>query len=283
MSASNADQIAEWNGALGERWAQLQQQTEAFLAPFGEAALAAAKPVRGERVVDVGCGCGDTSIALAQVVGPAGAVVGVDVSRPMLAVARERGEALGLAQLNFVEADATDMRLPTPASLAYSRFGVMFFADPVTAFSNIRGNLVRGGRMAFICWRHPRDNPWAMTPLVAARHAIGAAPPPADLNAPGPFAFWDAARLQTILADAGFSAIGIMPFDADVFLGTDPRDAAESAARIGPLSRLVREVGAERLPEILVAVEAALRPFQSTDGSVRLKGGTWLVEARAPG
>jgi SAM-dependent methyltransferase len=280
MTDRNADQIAEWNGALGQRWAELRSDLDKMTRPFGQAGLAAAAPQPGERAIDVGCGCGDTSIALARAVGPKGSVLGVDISKPMLEVARHRASEAGFPQVKFEQADASQAMLPQGQDLLFSRFGVMFFDAPAQAFEHLRQSLKAGGRISFVCWRAPRENPWAMTPVMAGRAAINHQPPPADPNAPGPFAFADAARVRELFAEAGFKAIEFKPFDAPVYLGSSPRSAAEAAAKMGPLSRLVREVGVERLPLILDGVEAAFEPLKSADGSISLKGATWVVTGR---
>ena len=282
MPADNSEQIAEWNGALGERWAAMQREIDGIVVPFGVAALKAAAPQPGERVIDIGCGCGDTSIELARMVGASGAVLGIDVSQPMLAVARSRGTLEKHAHVTFREGDASQAELPGNTDLLFSRFGVMFFGQPSQAFSHLRKSLRRDGRCVFVCWRTPRDNAWAMTPLSAARAAMGITPAPADPDAPGPFAFADTERLRAILSGAGFDAIDVQRFDAAVFLGATPRSAAEGAVRIGPTSRLVREVGVEHLPVILEAVERTLAPLSAPDGHVSLNGSTWIVSATNP-
>ncbi len=282
MPADNSEQIAEWNGALGQRWVAMQQEIDRFVVPFGDAALKAAAPQPGERAIDVGCGCGDTSIELARRVGAAGAVLGVDVSQPMLAVARARGGLANYAHLAFRDGDASEAELAGNTDLLFSRFGVMFFSQPSPAFSHMRKSLRAGGRCVFVCWRTPRDNPWAMTPLSAARAAMGVTPAPADPNAPGPFAFADEERLRAILTGAGFGDIDVQRFDAALSLGATPRSAAESVVQIGPVSRLVREVGAEHLPIILDAVERTLAPLAAPDGHVSLNGSTWIVSATNP-
>ena len=282
MSADNAEQIAEWNGALGQRWAAMRQEIDRFVVPFGDAALKVAAPQPGERVIDIGCGCGDTSIELARMVGAAGAVLGIDVSQPMLAVARSRGALANGAHLAFRDGDASEAALPTGTDLLFSRFGVMFFSQPSPAFSHMRKSLRAGGRCVFVCWRTPRDNPWAMTPLSAARAVMGVTPAPADPNAPGPFAFADEERLRAILSGAGFGAIDVQRFDVAISIGATPRSAAENAVQIGPVSRLVREVGAEHLPIILDALERVLVPLAAPNGHVRLNGSTWIVSARNP-
>ena len=280
MPSANEDQIAEWNGALGHGWATMQAEIDGVVGPFGEEALKAAAARPGERVVDIGCGCGDTSIRLARSVGERGAVLGVDVSRPMLDVARARATQERLdSTLSFVDADASAAALPSALDLLYSRFGVMFFDRPLQAFMHLRRSLRGGGRCVFVCWRAPSDNPWAMAPLAAARKALNVTPVPADPTAPGPFAFADDGRVRGILADAGFRNIAVDRFDTPVLLGPSPHAAAESSLRIGPTARLAREVGEQHSNTIRRAVESALTPFAASDGRVLLTGSTWIVSA----
>jgi SAM-dependent methyltransferase len=282
MPTDNADQIAEWNGVLGRTWAQMQGDVGAVVAPFGDAALNVAAPQSGERVLDIGCGCGDTTFAIARLVGDKGAVLGVDVSQPMLDVALEQARAVRLGQLEFRNADASAALLPSANDLLFSRFGVMFFSQPSAAFRHMRNSLKAGARCVFVCWRAPRDNPWAMAPLVAARSAMGVTQPPADPNAPGPFAFADDARVRGILADAGFAEITITRHDAPVTYGATPRAAAERALRAGPTSRFVRDMGDEHRPRILDAVERAFASLAAPDGQVSLIGSAWIVTATNP-
>src|SRR5207237_2709807 len=190
-------------GALGQRWVAMRQEIDRLVVPFGNAALEAAAPQPGERAIDIGCGCGDTAIEIARMVGAAGAVLGIDVSRPMLAVARSRGALANCAHLTFRDGDASEAALPSNTDLLFSRFGVMFFSQPAPAFSHLRKSLRAGGRCVFVCWRTPRDNPWAMTPLAAARTAMGVTHEPADPNATGPFAFTDEVRLRDSITLAG--------------------------------------------------------------------------------
>jgi SAM-dependent methyltransferase len=260
----------------------MRQDIDRFVVPFGNAALKAAAPQPGERAIDIGCGCGDTAIEIARIVGAAGAVLGIDVSRPMLAVARSRGALANCAHLTFRDGDASEAALAANTDLLFSRFGVMFFSQPSPAFSHLRKSLRAGGRCVFVCWRAPRDNPWAMTPLSAARAALGITPAPADPDAPGPFAFADEGRLRTILSDAGFGDIDVQRFDAAISLGATPHSAAESVVQVGPVSRLVREAGAEHLSIIVDAVERALAPLAAPDGHVSLNGSTWIVSATNP-
>ena len=279
MSSENAQQIADWNGPMGHQWATLQRDLDKVVAPFGAAALLAAAAQTGERVIDIGCGCGDTLMELARAVGAQGTVLGVDVSHPMLEVARSRAQHEQFRQLGFLEADASRAELPAGQDLLYSRFGVMFFEHPDAAFVHLRKSLRPGGRLAFVCWRAPRDNPWAMAPLMAARKAMNAMPVPADPNAPGPFAFADEQRVRALLAGAGFSDIALARFDAPIVLGASPRAAAERAVSFGPAARFTKEAGSEHLKTIQDAIERALAAVAAADGSVSLTGSTWVVTA----
>lgn len=277
MNAPNAAQIADWNGAVGQRWAAEQANLDALIRPFGEAVLAAARPSPGERVLDIGCGCGETSIALAGAVGPTGQVLGVDVSAPMLEIARQR--SAGLANVSFLEADASQAKLPGGHSLLVSRFGVMFFDAPAAAFTHIGSALDPGARLAFVCWQTAAVNPWATVAARAALQAAGMPSPQADPRAPGPFAFADTDYVTGILTQAGFSDVASRPVDADMHLGNTPAEAAQSALKVGPASRIAREAGPEAFPKLLKAVEDALAPHAAPGGAVALPGRTWVFTA----
>src|SRR6202165_1808175 len=205
----NADQIAYWNGPGGQHWAARQQTQDALLAPVSDILIDRAKAKAGERIVDVGCGCGATSVALAQRVGPAGHVLGIDISAPMLVRARQIAPA-GLP-VDFVLADATVYPFePASFDLLVSRFGVMFFADPALSFANMRRGLRPSARLVFACWREPRENPWLMTRLQAVYKHAPKLPQPGPED-PGPFAFASEARVTRILREAGFSGIAMEP------------------------------------------------------------------------
>lgn len=277
MTEANTRQIAEWNGALGQRWAERQRELELMVEPFSHAVLDAAAPRSGERVLDVGCGCGASSLALARSVGSSGHVLGIDVSQPMLEVAR--AHAGGLPQLAYLEGDAAGLHWEQPFDLLFSRFGLMFFDAPAAALRHLHAALGPRGRLAFVCWRHPRDNAWAMAPLAAARSALGIVPPPWDPLAPGPFAFADGDRVQQLLHAAGFDGIAVRRVDAQLQVGATPAAAAAHALRIGPASHYLREVGAQHEPAVLAAITAALTPLAAADGSVRLGGSVWVVTA----
>ena len=275
----NADQIAYWNADAGETWAALQEQLDAQLAPFGSKAMEALAPAAGERIVDVGCGSGQTSLALGQAVGRSGAVMGLDVSRPLLDLARRRAAESGAANVSFAEADVqTYAFAPATFDAVFSRFGVMFFADPPAAFANIRRALKPGGRLAFVCWRTPAENIFMTLPYTAAAAQLPPAPP-SEPGAPGPFAFADPARVRHILSSAGFRDIELAQHDRKIGSG-DLEQSLALSLKIGLLGRAVRE-HPEKRALVIDDVREALRPHVDVDGVVRLASASWIVTARA--
>jgi SAM-dependent methyltransferase len=282
----NDAQIEYWNGPAGQRWVDQQELLSRAFVPYTKAVVERAGAKAREHVLDVGCGCGATSIELAQRVTPAGAVVGVDVSAPMLARARERGA--GLTQLRFIDADAATFVTTPPTAafdLIFSRFGVMFFADPAAAFSHLRVQLRDSGRLTFVCWRAFEDNAWARVPLEAVRSVLTEPPPTLIDDRPGPYAFSDRAKIEHVLRGAGFQNIAIDRFDAPVTLsGTRGSIAAavEFALSSGPASRLLAESGAPKDVRTRAADALArqLEAHRSDDGYA-LAGSCWLVSARA--
>jgi SAM-dependent methyltransferase len=203
----------------------------------------------------------------------------VDISKPMLALARERATKAGLP-IAFIDADASTHTFVPEFDLVFSRFGVMFFDAPVAAFANLRTGLKPGGRMAFVCWRTPPENPWASAPLMAAKPFLPDQPP-ADPLAPGPFAFSDAKRVEAILSDSGFSGIRVEKFDGTMDMGDDLDAAAVLMLRVGPLSRAASEVDEDTRAKILAVVRDTLSRFAAGNGKIAPPVACWLVEARA--
>ena len=282
MSEANAEQRGYWNQQAGPVWVAYQERLDRQIGPHGERALAALAAAPGERILDIGCGCGDSSLALAERVTPGGRVLGLDLSEPMLARARERAAAAGLSNVSFRAADAqTDALEPAGFDAAFSRFGVMFFADPVAAFRNVRGALRPGGRLAFVCWRPVVENAWVLVPMAAAAPHLPL-PPPAAPDAPGPFSFGAAKRVQAILEAAGFEAIHIEPVELPMAPGGgDLDEAAATFLEVGPVAFALREMKADdSLRErVRLAVRASFEPHQRA-GRVELGSAIWLVQAR---
>ena len=277
-STDNVDQIAYWNSPVGERWAALQGRLDSLFAPLTSVALAFAAPTIGMRVVDIGCGTGATALALAQAVGPSGHVLGVDVSRPMLTVASTRLNTERVSHADVVLADASIHAFRAHTfDLAFSRFGVMFFADPAAAFANIRPALTEGGRLVFVCWQPLAANSWFSVPLDAIQPLLPPTPP-ADPLAPGPFAFSDPARVRQLLGDAGYQDIAVEPHEARMPLG--PLDEAVSLlSQVGPASRALGQASPDVRPALMHALHSALAQHVGPDGVV-LGGAVWLVSAR---
>jgi SAM-dependent methyltransferase len=276
----NADQIAYWNGPGGQRWASRQQAQDILLAPVADVLIDRAKPRAGERVIDIGCGSGATTIAFAHEVGPSGHVLGVDVSGPMLERARQ--SAPKGAAIDFVLADATIYPFePASFDLLASRFGVMFFADPAKSFANIRKALRPSGRLTFACWREPRENPWMMAPLQAVYKHVPKLPQQGPED-PGPFAFASETRVHRILGEAGFGGIAMeaCPLSLDIAIGRGLEAAVQGALEIGPASRALEGQPAELREAATNSVRETLAPFVR-GGTVPLAASIWIVTARA--
>jgi ubiquinone/menaquinone biosynthesis C-methylase UbiE len=276
----NADQVAYWNGPAGQRWADRQAAQDVLLKPVLDLLIDRARPKAGERIVDVGCGSGATTIAFAKAVAPSGHVLGIDVSDPMLARARQSLPADLPAE--FVLADATVYPfVPASFDLLASRFGVMFFADPALSFANMRKALRPSGRLAFACWREPRENPFFMAPLQAAYRHVPKLPQQGPED-PGPFAFASDARVRRILDAAGFEEVQMEPcpllLDAAIGRGLD--GAVQGALEIGPVSRALDGQPEELRTAAAGSIREALTPFTKGD-AVLLPASIWIVTARA--
>jgi SAM-dependent methyltransferase len=276
----NADQIAYWNGPGGQRWADRQQSQDVVLAPVSDLLIDRAAPKAGERIIGVGCGAGATTFAFAEKAGPSGRVLGIDISAPMLARARQVAPE-GMA-VDFELADATVYPFePASFDLLASRFGVMFFAQPALSFANMRKALKPSGRLAFACWRQPRENPFFMAPLQAVYKHVPRLPPPGPED-PGPFAFASEERVNRVLGEAGFSGIAMEPCDLalDIAVGRGLDAAVQTALEIGPSSRALAEQPADVRAAATRSIREALAVFAKGQ-SVPLPAAIWIVTARA--
>jgi len=267
MEDPNAAMREYWNGPGGQRWIKQSTQIERSMASITEQLFAFVAPRAGERAVDIGCGLGGPTLELQRRTGAP--VLGIDISAPMLDFARAR---IGSAPITFEVADATTYAFGQ-LDLAFSRFGVMFFADPVASFANIRRS---GARLAFACWRPFEHNAWAYVPFTSAR-ALLPAGNPWDPSAPGPFAFGDAARIRDVLARAGWAGITVEPLDTTMLLGDTLDDAVTEAMTIGPLARASAELDDDTKSKIRELVREGLRPFGTSPPAA-----VWLVKASQP-
>ncbi|MCC6918389.1 MAG: class I SAM-dependent methyltransferase [Alphaproteobacteria bacterium] len=274
--ATNADQIAYWNGQTGRKWAEDADKMDTMMRSLTEAVLSAAVPSNGESVLDIGCGSGGTTLALADAVGRTGSVTGIDISHPMLEVARER--ARGRDNVHFLEVDASAHALPAAsADLIFSKFGVMFFADPEQAFRNIRRAARPGARLAFICWRTLHENPFATVPMGMALKHLPPQPPP-DPTAPGPFAFADPVRVGHILTEAGFQTPAFAAFDTTMVIGRTAPGAAREAVQMGMASRLLMNAPDELKEKVIAELTAEYEKHMTHDG-VTFPAHCWIVTA----
>ena len=275
----NAEQITYWNDAAAPKWITYQRILDEQIRPLGLAVMDRAAIRSGERVLDVGCGCGDTSLELSRRVGADGSVVGIDIATPMLERAKQNAAEAGVTNVRFENADAQTQALPAGAfDLVFSRFGVMFFATPAAAFRNLRSALRDGGRVGFVCWQPIEKNPWMGLPMMAASKVIAFPPrPPAD--APGPFAFAEPGRVRAILADAGFGDVAIEGLDTVLTIGDGDLDrSVDFIVQMGPTGMLLREKP-EAKEAVVGAVKKALAGHH-TERGLGLDGSVWLVSAR---
>ena len=283
--SANEEQERFWNDVAGPLWVAAEEETELHTGPFGEAALAVAAPGAGETVLDVGCGCGSTTVALAAAVGPGGSVLGVDLSAAMLARAQERAAACEAPQVRFRRADAQVADLgPGSFDLVFSRFGVMFFADTVEAFANLGRALRPGGRMVFVCWQAPSANPWMAAVNRGAARIFSLETPPHD--APGPFALCDPDHLDAVLRAGGFSSVGITAHEERLHmgLGQPVEHWVHQRLLMGPARSAYLDAGPVRQREVRAALAQELDPYRVDMGApasgMVMDAAAWIVDAR---
>ena len=282
-ASANAAQVEYWNSAPAQTWIDCQAALDQRFAPLTELLIRRAGGRAGECVIDVGCGTGTTTIRLAAAVGAHGSVLAIDISEPLLAVARRRCLEGGHANVRLICGDAQTHRFERGChDLVVSRFGVMFFDDPVGAFRNLSGALHPRGRLAFACWPPLEANPWFALPLQVGIERLGP-PEPQSPRAPGPLALSEPDYVDEILSAAGFTDVLIERTETRLAGAPSAREEAELAGQVGLLARLLRERGADEATRADLIDELTRRfaPYLTADG-MRLPAEVHLVTATAP-
>jgi SAM-dependent methyltransferase len=274
----NRDQARNWNEASGPTWVEMRGILDSVMAPFEALLVEEGFPGEGGAVLDIGCGAGATTLAMARRLGPAGCCLGVDISAPLVAAAKARQKAEGVEAAAFIEADAqTHAFEPDSFDAVISRFGVMFFDDPQAAFANVRRAARRGAKLTFVAWRSPAENPFMIAAALAAAPLLPSLRPP-DPAAPGQFAFADGERVRRILDAGGWKEIDIGRLDT-------PSSISEAnlltyATRLGPVGLALRNADEATRERVGQHMDDVFKPYVS-NGAAHFTTACWLVRARA--
>ena len=275
---SNRDQAALWNDAGGRTWVEMQAVLDRILSPFEALLTREAFPGEGGSVLDVGCGAGATTLSMARRLGPRGRCLGVDISGPLVAAAEARAAAERVDSASFVHADAQVHGFePASFDAVMSRFGVMFFDDPIAAFANLRRAARSGAALTFVAWRSPADNPFMTTAARAAAPLVPSLRAP-DPDAPGQFAFADGERVRRILDASGWTGVDVRAIDVPTRVAED--DLLAYVTRLGPVGLAMRDLDEPTRARVTEVLGAAFDPYLR-DGAARFDAACWLVRARA--
>ena len=266
-----------WRNEGGDKWVEIIDATEKSIGVFDEFLYRHAGIREGEMVLDVGCGGGANSTRIAALVGKSGHVTGLDISPRILAIARERGRAFH--NLEFVAADAAGYRPDGPGfDLVFSRFGLMFFSDPVAAMRNLHTLLLPSGRIVYLCWRTFAENPWMKAPAEAVFTVIPPAGPPPDPDAPGPFSLGTREKIELLMARAGFTGLTVDAVDVPINMGP-LQQALENYTRLGPAAALIGEARGVKKEQAMAALKSLLEKHETPQG-VELPAACWVVTAK---
>lgn len=275
----NLEQQENWNGPGGQSWVHYQERIDRAVQAFSAESLRCLGAAPGESIIDVGCGAGTTTLALAEAVGENGKVLGLDFSEPLLDLARKR--CASLPQVSLQHGDAGQPRPENEFDALFSRFGVMFFDQPSVAFSNLRRSLRKNGRMTFMCWQNRDNNPWVMEPMAAMLPFLSETPPPPTPHAPGAFGLADKDYTRGVLSEAGFKDIEIDPITMDMVLGTEGvPSAVDFNMKLGPAAHLAKDLPPSTVEKIEAAFTDLFEQHES-QGQVTLPGSAWIVTGRA--
>ncbi len=277
--ARNADQYEAWNGKSGTRWVASADQRDAVLSPNADHLLATAAIAPGERVLDIGCGCGATTIAATHATDSSGAVVGLDLSAPMLDVARSRAETGGMDNVSFVQGDAQTTRLDDEFDVVISRFGTMFFDSPAAAFANLASHLRPSGRLCFVTWQPLETNEWLVVPG-ATLLEYGSLPPAAEPSAPGMFAQSDPDTIAPVLTEAGLNQVTSEPVILPLTFGRTTDEAVDYLADSGPGRAILDTIPDDQHNTALNRVKIVLEDHADADGHITLRAAVWITTAR---
>lgn len=273
----NTQQSDFWNGDAGERWVKFSDRLDAMLLPFAHQVLATADIQPDETVLDIGCGGGALSLMAAH---QCKSVLGVDISQPLVNLAKERAKSIASAR--FQHGDAATIDLEEERDVMVSRFGVMFFSDPVGAFANLLKQVKPDGRMVFVCWQSPIKNLWAKAPLDAALPFLKEPPSPPEPFAPGPFALADPHYIEGILEAAGWGSVDIKDWTGEIRLpGENTRESAAFMMEMGPLSRILKEQNLE-FDKVQNALVDRLAQNANSEGAINMQASVWIVSAKRP-
>ncbi|MEZ5156656.1 MAG: class I SAM-dependent methyltransferase [Solirubrobacterales bacterium] len=286
VAADNEEAVEAWSGVLFDRWAEHRDVLALSIRPFSDTAYELCCPQPGERVLDVGCGLGETTLALAEMVGAEGEVVGIDAGERFTGAAADEAAAAGAGNVAYITGDVQVADLGGPYDLAFSRFGTMFFGNPVAALRNVRSSLRPGGRLCMVVWRNKLANEWLHRgELVVDKYLERPEETDEPTCGPGPFSMANADTTTDIVAAAGFEDIALRRCDIDYLMGDDIDKAIEVVMAIGPAGELIRLVGADA-ERIRPQLEAELRDAYADlvrDDGVWAPASTWIVSAFNPG
>ena len=281
MSEVNKNQKDFWSGQGGDIWVERQNAMDTMLSPLGEAALNKLNFNEEENVLDIGCGCGHTTLNIAKRIGPSGNVTGLDISEPMLKRAKESAFEMSITNASFKCVDVQTEDLGDQIySAAFSRFGVMFFEGSIAAFKNINKSLISGGYLSFVCWQSPAVNPWQSLFIQEIKKFLDLPSPPP--RSPGPFAFMESEYVSSILEESKFQDITIEGHEAEVnmFSGRSLSDSVKDYISINPVvTQMLKESSENQIAEIVNSGIEAFSPYYSEKGLI-FPSATWLVTAR---